>query len=120
MPVRRAMVRDLSVGFDSTHRSQAVYEAHPAIAVLSTTAEDENGWVEAGAALHRVLLVATSYDLTASFLNQVLERPAPRSQVRELIGDHSWPQMVIRIGYPAQPAGHTARVDWRDSFDRWF
>ncbi|WP_432877294.1 Acg family FMN-binding oxidoreductase [Kribbella sp. CA-245084] len=120
VPVRRAMVRDLSVGFDSTHRSQAVYETHPVIAVLSTIAEDESGWVEAGAALQRVLLVATSYDLTASFLNQVLERLAPRSQVRELIGDRSWPQMVIRIGYPAQPAGHTSRMDWRDSFDQWF
>jgi hypothetical protein len=64
--------------------------------------------------------VATSYDLTASFLNQVLERTAPRCQVRDLIGDRSWPQMVIRIGYPAQSSNWSPRRDWRASFDQWF
>ena len=36
LPARPAFVRDLSAGFDSPHRSQAVYETQPAIAVLST------------------------------------------------------------------------------------
>lgn len=120
LPARPSVVRDLSLGFDSTHRSQAVYEREPAIAVLSTCDEDGTAWVTAGLALQRILLVATSYDLRASFLNQVLERSAPRFQIRELIGGHDWPQMVIRIGYPAQPAGHTSRLDWRDALDQWF
>lgn len=120
LPTKPAFVRDLSAGFDSTHRSQAVYEIRPAIAVLTTLAEDTAGWVRAGLALQRVLLVATSYDLAASFLNQVIERPTTRFQVRNLIGDHSWPQMVIRIGYPAHSAGQTSRRNWRDSFDQWF
>ncbi|WP_329000937.1 nitroreductase family protein [Kribbella sp. NBC_00709] len=120
LPALPAVVRDLALGFDSAHRSQAVYERQPTIAVLSTAGEDGTAWVTAGLALQRMLLVATSYDLTASFLNQVLERPVPRFAVRELIGGHAWPQMVIRIGYPAQPAGHTSRLDWRDSLDRWF
>jgi nitroreductase len=120
LPTHPAFVRDLSAGFDSKHRSQAVYETQPAIAVLSTRDEDTGAWIQAGQALQRVLLMATSYDLTASFLNQVLERTAPRSQVRQLIGGRFWPQMVIRIGYPAQPNGRTPRRDWRDSFDQWF
>jgi hypothetical protein len=120
IPARPAFVRDLSAGFDSTHRSQAVFETYPAIAVLSTRDEDAAAWVRAGQALQRVLLVATSYDLTASFLHQVLERTAPRFQVRDLIGDRFWPQMVIRIGYPAQSNGGTSRRNWRDSFDQWF
>jgi nitroreductase len=118
-PVRPSFVRDLSAGFDSTRRSQAVYETTPAIAVLSTDDEDTDAWTRAGEALQRVLLVATSYDLRASFLDQLLERPAPRAQVRELIGGR-WPQMVLRIGYPAQSNGHTGRRNWRESFDRWF
>jgi hypothetical protein len=117
---RPAFVRDLSAGFDRTHRSQAVFETQPAIAVLSTGDEDTAAWVQAGLGLQRVLLTATSYDLTASFLNQVLERTAPRFEVRELIGGRSWPQMVIRFGYPAQSSGQTPRRDWRDSFDQWF
>ena len=120
LPARSAFVRDLAAGFDSPHRSQAVYETQPAIAVLSTPGEDTRAWVTAGLALERVLLVATSYDLVASFLDQVLERVKPRFQVRDLIGDHSWPQMVIRIGDPAHSNAHTARRDWRDSFDQWF
>ncbi|TDW92218.1 nitroreductase [Kribbella sp. VKM Ac-2566] len=120
LPAGTAFVRDLSLGLDSSHRDRIGYEAHPAIAVLSTEDEDGAAWVGAGVALERVLLVATSYDLTASFLNQVLERPADRAGVRELIGGRSWPQIVLRAGYPAQPASHTSRLDWRSSFDQWF
>ncbi|TCC07841.1 Acg family FMN-binding oxidoreductase [Kribbella soli] len=120
LPARPAFVRDLSLGLDTSHRDRVEYETHPAIAVLSTEDEDSAGWIGAGVALQRVLLVATSYDLTASFLNQVLERPADRARVRELIGGRSWPQMVLRVGYPAQPASHTSRLDWRSSFDQWF
>ena len=117
MPVGSAYVRDLSAGVDVQQRERAVFERRPAIAVLSTRAEDSSGWVGAGVALQRVLLVATSYDLTASFLDQVLEHPAPRFRVRELIGGRSWPQMVLRLGYPAGPVGHTSRVHWRDVLD---
>jgi hypothetical protein len=120
LPARTAFVRDLSLGLDSKHRDRVDYETHPAIAVLGTHDEDSAVWVRAGVALQRLLLVATSYDLTASFLNQVLERPADRTRVRELIGGPSWPQMVLRVGYPAQPAGHTPRLGWRSSFDQWF
>jgi hypothetical protein len=120
LPARAGFVRDLSAGFDSIHRNHAVYETHPAIAVLSTRDEHTAAWIQAGQALQRVLLVATSYDLTASFLNQVLERSGPRFQIRDLIGGRCWPQMVIRIGYPAQSAGGTSRRNWRDSFDQWF
>jgi nitroreductase len=120
LPVRPAFVRDLSAGFGSSRRAQAVFETHPAVAVLATRDEHAAAWVRAGLALQRVLLVATSYDLAASFLNQALERPGPRFEVRELIGGRWWPQMVIRIGYPAQADGRTPRRRWRDSFDEWF
>lgn len=120
VPVRPAFVRDLSAGFDSTHRSQAVYEAEPAIVVLAMPDEHIAAWVQAGLALQHVLLTATSYGLAASFLDQLLERPAPRARVRDLIGGQAWPQMVIRIGYAAQSNGHTGRRDWHESFDRWF
>ncbi|MGW1344461.1 Acg family FMN-binding oxidoreductase [Kribbella sp. NPDC002412] len=120
IPVKPALVRNLSAGFDSTHRTQAVFEHDPAIAVLCTRHEDAEAWLKAGMALQRILLVATSYDLAASFLNQVLERPSRRTQLRELLGGRSWPQTVIRIGYPAQPHPVTSRRDWHDSYDHWF
>ena len=36
------------------------------------------------------------------------------AQVRDLIGGRSWPQMILRIGYPAQAEAHTGRRAWRD------
>jgi nitroreductase len=118
--VRPAPVRDLDAGFNSAQRSQAVFESDPSIVVLTTRDEDATAWVRAGAALQRVLLTATSFDLAASFLDQLLEHPGPRYQVRELLDGRAWPQMVIRIGYPAQSVPHSGRRNWRDSLDRWF
>jgi hypothetical protein len=56
----------------------------------------------------------TEQSTTVSFLNQALEYPALRAQVRDLIGARSWPQMILRIGYPAQAEAHTGRRPWRD------
>lgn len=120
LPSRPAFVRDLSAGLDSAHRSQAVFEQRPNLAVLCTPEDDAGAWLRAGMALERVLLVATSYDLAASFLHQVLEQSTARATLRELVGGRSWPQMVMRIGYPAHSGHSTSRRGWRDSFDQWF
>jgi hypothetical protein len=90
-----------------------------AVTVLSTRGEDEHSWIRAGMALQRVLLVATSHGLAATYVDQLTERAAARAQVRRLVGGH-WPQMVLRIGYPAQSNGHTGHRDWREEIDRWF
>ena len=120
LPARSGVVRDLSAGFDDPHRSQAVFEQRPLVVVLSTADEDERAWLRAGQALQRMLLVATSYDLAASFLNQPLEYADLRPKIRDLIGGRAWPQMIIRLGYPAHDSGRTPRREWHDSLDRWF
>jgi len=120
LPARQGVVRDLSAGFDDPHRSQAVFEQRPLVGVLSTADEDERAWLRAGQALQRMLLTATTYDLAASFLNQPLEYAELRLKVRELIGGRAWPQMIIRLGYPAQESGRTPRREWRDSLEHWF
>ncbi|WP_329478731.1 hypothetical protein OG555_39615 [Kribbella sp. NBC_01484] len=115
VPTDPAMVRDLATGLDTPGREHVVFEQRPRIAVLSTGDEDESAWVLAGLALERVLLTATSSVLAVSFLNQALEYPTLRAQVRDLIGGRSWPQMILRIGYPAQAEEHTGRRPWRDA-----
>jgi hypothetical protein len=115
--VRPSVVRDLASGFDLDHRSRAVFETRPSIAVITSTAEDENAWLRAGQAVQRVLLTATSYDLAASFLNQPLEHPVQRLKVRELTGGRSWPQAILRIGHPAHTTAHTPRRDWHEVLD---
>ena len=62
--------------------------------------------------MQRVLLVATAAGLSASFLSQVVEVPATRKQLRELIVGGLWPQTVLRLGYgsPMQPRDGTSRA----------
>ncbi|MEV0804056.1 hypothetical protein AB0I34_40635 [Kribbella sp. NPDC050281] len=119
LPTGPAMVRDLAAGSHIEGREQTAFEARPVIAVLSTDNEDEAAWVRAGLALQRVLLAATSSVLVVSFLNQALERQDLRRQVRDLIGG-AWPQMILRIGYPAAAETSTSRIPWQHSLDRSF
>ncbi|MEU4602678.1 hypothetical protein AB0F43_06840 [Kribbella sp. NPDC023972] len=115
LPVRGAAVRDLSAGLERLGRDQVAFESTPIIAVLGTADDDEPAWVRAGLALQRVLLTATSYDLAASFLNQAVEYPDLRDQVRTLIGHDIWPQMIVRLGYPAEGSGLTPRRQWNET-----
>ena len=59
-------------------------------------------WVRAGRALERVLLLATAEGAAASFLNQALEVPGLRTEVRRLLGDFGEPQLLLRLGYAPQ------------------
>jgi hypothetical protein len=82
-----------------------VFENDPTLAVLTTAHDDRAGWVAAGQALQRVLLVATVEGLVATYANQPLEAPALRWLVRDPDQPIGFPQMLFRIGYaPAAPA----------------
>ncbi|WP_350275766.1 hypothetical protein [Kribbella sp. HUAS MG21] len=119
LPEGPAAVRDLAAGFDRDGRGRAVFEHKPAIAILSTVSEDSHAWIRAGLALQHVLLTASSYDLATSFLNQALEYADLREDVRRLIGRTSWPQLIIRCGYPAQSSNHAPRRPWEATLEEW-
>lgn len=88
-------------------RDSARFEATPTVAVLSTAHDLPIDWVRAGQALQRVLLVATSEGLAASFMNQPLGHPDLRWLVRSPMTGGGHPQMLMRIGFgdevPATP-----------------
>jgi hypothetical protein len=74
-------------------------DERPALVILGTEADTREQWVAAGEALSQLLLTATTLDLRASMLGQVIDLPGTRQQLRmqlRLIGE---PQMVLRIGY---------------------
>jgi nitroreductase family protein len=114
------MVRDLAAGFTDGERGQAVFETDPVVAVLTTPAEDPAAWVQTGIALQHLLLVATSYGLTASFLDQLVHSGEDRRRIRALIGVQAWPQVVLRLGFPAEAGERAGRRDWHESYDQWF
>ena len=59
-------------------------------------------------ALHRVLLVATAAGVATSLLNQPVELPALRTQLRHELRIDGHPQALLRLGY-APPAPPTPR-----------
>ncbi|HEX2551161.1 MAG TPA: nitroreductase family protein, partial [Nocardioidaceae bacterium] len=96
-------MRDFSAGDPDlgapTHRA----EAHPGIAVLHTSADERPDWLRGGQAMHRLLLAASAAGYQASFLNQPLEVPRLRDELRRALGLSGHPQVVLRLGRPRDP-----------------
>ena len=55
--------------------------------------------MQAGQALQRVLLTATTLGLTASFLSQPIEVAEQRRQLRRLLAGDRQPQAILRLGF---------------------
>jgi len=78
-------------------------EAHPTVAVLTTPGDSPTDWLQAGQALHRLLLVASAAGVSASYLNQPLEIDRLRTRVRDELRLDDHPQLILRLGRPASP-----------------
>lgn len=102
--------RDDGVGDVGTPVSGGDVAPEPLIAVVGTFHDLPLARLQAGQAMQRVLLTATVAGLSASFQSQVVEVPATRKQVRELLVGGLWPQAVLRIGCRA-PVPAAARRD---------
>jgi nitroreductase len=76
-------------------------EQHPVVAVLETAGDGPADWLRGGQALMRLLLAAAADGYAASYLNQPLELPALRQQLRDELRLDGWPQLVLRLGIPA-------------------
>jgi hypothetical protein len=74
----------------------------PAVVLMGTVNDDRRAWLEAGRALGRVLLRATESGIVASPLTQALDWPATRHQLTARLSLVGHPQMLLRLGYPAQ------------------
>ncbi|MFL6127910.1 MAG: Acg family FMN-binding oxidoreductase [Mycobacteriales bacterium] len=75
-------------------------EAHPVLAVLHTPGDHPADWLAAGQALMHILLAAAADHYAASYLNQPLELPALRQQLRDELRLTGWPQLILRLGHP--------------------
>jgi hypothetical protein len=98
-PLARALVRALDLGRRVGARDAALAQAAPLLAVLGTEDDDPCAWLDAGQALQRALLTASSLGLQAAYLNQPVQVDALRPRLRELAGA-GVPQLVLRFGHP--------------------
>jgi hypothetical protein len=104
------VLRDFSAGQAHPRVEGKDYEPDPFIAVIGSFHDVPLAHLQAGQAMQRVLLTATTAGLSASFLSQMVEVPGTRTQLRELIGGGLWPQAVLRLGYgsPVPPTPRRA------------
>ncbi len=83
-------------------------ENAPVLAVLSTSKEGQTAWIAAGRALGRVLLRARAEGVYASFFSQLVQVSEAWHQLRYVVGESQFPQLVFRLGY-ADPVAATPR-----------
>src|SRR6195952_5429716 len=72
-------------------------------AVIGTFHDLPAARLQAGQAMQRVLLTAATLGLSAAFNSELVEVPAARQQLREMVGGGLWPQTVLRLGYRSVP-----------------
>jgi len=74
------------------------------VCLLTTAADGPADWVNAGQALQRILLTATSRGVAAALHSQPVEVSWLRDAIRAQLDDGSYPQLVLRLGTVIQDA----------------
>lgn len=118
VPIARAVIRNFNLGNRLCAKNRALAETSPLLAVLGTQADRAEDWLNAGRALERLLLVATDAGLQASYLNQPIQVEHLRSEVQKLCKHQGYPQILLRIGYPAEDTPPSPRRDLNDVVKR--
>jgi len=92
-------LRDFSPGVPVVRPSGKDYEPDPFMVVLCSFYDGPLAELQAGQALQRVLLTATTLGLSASFMSQVVEVRRVREDLRRALGGSLFPQTVLRLGF---------------------
>lgn len=107
-PITAMVIRTFDVGDGKAAHDAALAAGSPLLLCFSTTQDNAPAWLFAGQSLQRVLLQAKLEGYDASHLNQPIEVPALRPQLRDLLQTGPYPQLLIRVGR-GNPVAHTPR-----------
>lgn len=66
--------------------------------LLTTRGDERRDWLQAGQALQRVLLLASSCGVSAALHSQPLEVPELRDFIRTYFAAQAYPQLILRLG----------------------
>jgi len=79
------------------------------VGVLTTATDRQVDWVNAGQALQRILLTASTCGAAVALHSQPVELPWLREYVRTHVSDGAYPHLVLRIGMVIQAADSVRR-----------
>jgi len=97
-------------GWGLAQLSTASWHRSAGVAALLTTAHDRPvDWVNAGQALQRILLTASTSGAAAALHTQPLEFAQLRESIRTGLSDGAYPQLVLRFGAVIQAAASVRR-----------
>jgi len=92
-------IGNLNWGDIQAARDRNLVKGSPLIVILESKRDTPLDWLKTGISLEKLLLKAASKNIAASYLNQPLEIPELRQQVRELFEMKGFPQLILRLGY---------------------
>ncbi len=108
--VAQLAVTYLNMGQGTAKKDSELLMSAPVLAVISTPSDDRASQVRAGQVFERVALMATTLGIRVHPMSQILELPAFKAQVAELIPTPDvTPQHTFRLGYADPAEGHTPR-----------
>lgn len=113
-PAARIVVRTFDMGNRVSAKDKRLAEEAPVLAVLGTSQDDMDAWMHAGQALERVLLVGCQEGVQASYLNQPIQVDSLRPKVQNLLANHGFPQILLRLGHHHENIPTTPRRDVLD------
>jgi hypothetical protein len=108
-PLMRLIVRTFDMGDGQAIKDSDFAYGAPALAVLGSEQDTPQAWLMVGQALQRILLLARSHHVWASFLNQPIEVPELRTKLQGIIEQPGYPQILLRFGYTHAPIKPTPR-----------
>jgi nitroreductase len=82
----------------------------PLFGVVATPGDQPRDWIIAGQAMQRALLLATSQGLSTGFMNQAIQVPETREELKALLHTGLWPQVVLRFGFGPEPRATPRRL----------
>lgn len=74
-------------------------KAAPLVVAIGSFSDERLDRLQAGQALQRVLLSATSAGLDTSYISPPVTVASARAELRTLLGCGVWPQLLLRVGY---------------------
>ena len=101
-PLFATVLRTFDLGNDLAERSRKLVKQSPAIVVLGTQNDTQSDWLKVGQALERILLRSQAVGLSCSFLNQPVQVPQSRSELRKVLSQPGFPQLILRLGFCKQ------------------
>ncbi|MEO7259961.1 MAG: nitroreductase family protein [Jatrophihabitantaceae bacterium] len=110
-------LRDFETGVSGRLLIERDVDERPVIAVLLTESDSALEQLRAGESMMRLMLEAQVRGLASCPLSQAVDLVAFRSRIRTLMGWQGFPQMMLRLGYPALDAAQVAETPRRPVAD---